>query len=294
MRALTKNEKVLGGLFLLLGVGLLLLLLATSARRWIQRGQTEARDLRARLVEARQWIDEEPVWSARAEWLRANPLPAWQEDQSEAELIQKIQESLGREGITINSQRLLAASSQAGRHEIGVELSLKGTTTQIVRWLHTIQQPGEFIHIRQINLRADPDKTNLRADVSLVRYYGEGGETGTPAPSPSATPSATPPPSADEATPDPSPEPTAFPEPADSTAPVEEILLEPPASSKPAADFSKSLTPAAPSEGFATPGLESSNELSSQPALVPSELPADIPIDAPGPMPAEPRSTPTP
>lgn len=173
MRTLTRNEKVLGGLFLALAVGLVLLVLASTARRWVQQGQTARRELQARIAEAQQWLDEEPLWRARADWLRANPLPPWHAEESEAELIQNLQASLAREGITINSQRLLTASEQPGQNTIGAELSLKGTTTQIVRWLHGIQQPGEFLTIRQINLRADADKTNLRADVSLVRHYGD-------------------------------------------------------------------------------------------------------------------------
>lgn len=176
MRAPTKNEKVLGGVFLAMAVGLGLLLLATSARKWVQQGKRASLDLQARIAEAQQWLDEGALWSAREEWLRGNPLPVWLEDQSEADLIQELQASLGREGISINSQRLLASSGTGGRHDIGAELSLKGTTEQIVRWLHALQKPGEFISIRQINVRADPDKTNLRVDISLVRHYGEGNQ----------------------------------------------------------------------------------------------------------------------
>jgi hypothetical protein len=273
MRTLTRNEKVLGGLFLALAIGLALLLLATSARRWVQQGQTATREVQARIAEARQWISERPVWTARADWLRANPLPVWQEDESEAELIQSLQGSLAREGLTINSQRLVAATDQPNRAEIGVELSIKGTTTQIVRWLHSLQQPGEFISIRQINLRADPDKTNLRADISLARHYSTTPSDNAEDP-PSQTPTQAEPPLPTEADSTPAPD----------SSLADSPLLDPNPPDPPA-DF------VPPDPAIPSPSLDSLS--SEQPALAPEPIPEQIPTE-PTPPTLAPDITPLP
>jgi len=171
MRPLTKNEKVLGtvfaGVLLLMG----LLIGVASVRRTVDAARREQSALSARIAELRQWETRRDTLERRAAWLRENSPPVWDEQNSTSRLVEDLQESLGRMNIEINNQRLLETAYHGKFCEAGVQLNLKASTEELVRWLYEIQRPGKFITVRQINLRSDSDKSNLRAELSIVKHF---------------------------------------------------------------------------------------------------------------------------
>ncbi len=173
MREPTKSERtlmlLLGGIF----VALLLLFAWQALQKKLQEHRKEEAELRKQLADMQPWIGQEPLWVERRTWLQENPPEQWHRETSEADLVQQLQTSLAAQGLDILNQRLIGAQDLAGFREIAVQITLRGTTEKIVRWLHEVQQPGEFVAIRQFNLRADADKANLRAEVFLVRHYQE-------------------------------------------------------------------------------------------------------------------------
>ena len=171
MRPLTKNEKLLGAVFAGIVFLMLVLVGTTFLRRTLDAGRKEQAALRSRLVELRDWEARRPVLERRAEWLAQHPLPVWDEQNSAAELVGDLQNSVAAMSIEINNQRLLDPVTMGDLREAGVQLNLKASTEELVRWLHQIQRPGDFVSVRQINLRSDSDKTNLRAELSLVKHY---------------------------------------------------------------------------------------------------------------------------
>lgn len=173
MRAPTKSEKLLLVVFAAMLLFLLGILLWRALQQNLRGRHSADAALVAQIEELRGWTSQKDLWLERGAWLQENPPPAWDRETSEAELVQKLQSTLASNGIDIVGQRLIGTSEISGYREIAVQLTLRGTTEEIVRWLNAIQQPGEFIAIRQLNLRADQDKESLRVEVSLVRHYRE-------------------------------------------------------------------------------------------------------------------------
>ncbi len=183
MRELTKNEKILLSLIAVLIAGFLIVFTWKTLQRKAAEQLAEEFSIGTKIGELRKWIDEENLWQSRALWLQENPPPTWERDKSEADLVQQIQSSLAEQGIDILSQRIGNTQELGDLQEVSVQLTLKGTTEEIIRWLHEQQQPGNYISLRQLNLRADSDKENLRAEIGMTRHYLISGN-----PAPPATP----------------------------------------------------------------------------------------------------------
>jgi hypothetical protein len=175
MRALTKSESLLLSIF---GAAILILLLLLgwqSLQRGLSGQRQRAAALQGQLDELQQWVGQEALWRTRGEWLAAHPLPLWQREASESGLVQDLQNSLAGASINIINQSLAGTEQFGDFFAVTVQLTLRATTEELVRWLHATQQPGEFIQIQQLNLRADNEPPNLRAEVRLTRYFHAGG-----------------------------------------------------------------------------------------------------------------------
>lgn len=171
MREPTRTERflmaVLGALVLLLVV----LIVVRSVRGTLDRNRAEELRLRGLLEEYNSWIAQAEIWKEREQWLLTHQPLVWNREKSEADFAQMLQETVAAEGMQILGQRL-AGSQEVGKFvESSIQMTIKGTTEAIIRWLHRLQQPGEFLSVRQLNLRLDGDKKNLRAEVGVVRFY---------------------------------------------------------------------------------------------------------------------------
>ncbi len=176
MRALSRNEQVLAGILAALVLGFAFLLLIGAMRGALQNSGVQKANLETQLEELQNWIGQAAEWEKKAAWISENPPPQWDQDVSESGLVEELQASLADSGMEILNQRLLETSDLPGFHEIGVQLQLRGNTESVVRWLHQLQQPGRYIAIRQLNLKSDADKANLRVEIYLVRHYVESRE----------------------------------------------------------------------------------------------------------------------
>lgn len=110
-------------------------------------------DLRSMGVEYRSVVAERPVWEARQRWMEENPPQAYAGWQTESAFAEEIQKSLQKEGIAIDSQSLRESRHEGDLVRMELELSLKADLEHIVRWLYTIQQPGRYIVIEEMNLK---------------------------------------------------------------------------------------------------------------------------------------------
>jgi hypothetical protein len=161
---------------LLVVFGLMVLgFLCIVAWGWVQRSLAQHRSqeivLREQIEELRRWQGERSLWETRGRWLAENPPPVWKKEDSEASFVQDLQRSVASSGIEILSQRLEESMTFPGFEEVTVQLTIRSSTEELVRWLHDIQQPGEFLAVGQLNIRVDGDKESLRAEVRLTRFY---------------------------------------------------------------------------------------------------------------------------
>lgn len=171
MREPTKSERLL----LVVFAAMIMVFLGLLLRGWLQRAmsqqQSQQEVLREQLVELRRWQGEKQIWEERGRWLAGNPLPAWEQENSDASFVQDLQRSVAASGIEILSQRLAENLTAPGFESVSVQLVVRASTEELVRWLHDLQQPGKFLAVNQLNIRADGDGENLRAEMQLTRFY---------------------------------------------------------------------------------------------------------------------------
>jgi len=171
MRAPTKSEKFLLGIFGAMVLGFLGLVVWGWLQRSLAHQRSQEIVLREQTTELHRWQGEKETWESRGRWLAGNPPPPWQREDSEAAFVQDLQRSVAASGLEILSQRLAGSASLPGFEEVTVQLTVRASTEELVRWLHGLQQPGRFLAVRQLNVRADGDKENLRAELQLTQFY---------------------------------------------------------------------------------------------------------------------------
>jgi hypothetical protein len=171
MRAPTKSEQLL----LIIFGAMILGFVGIVIWGWFQKSLTQQRTqeiiLQEQIDELRRWQGEKDIWETRGRWLAANPPPLWSREDSEATFVQELQRSVAVSGIEILSQRLAGTESLRGFEEVNVQLTIRASTEELVRWLHDLQQPGKYLAVSQLNLRADGEGENLRAEIQLTRFY---------------------------------------------------------------------------------------------------------------------------
>jgi len=171
MRSPTKSEQLLLAVF----GAMILVFVGIVIWGWLQRSLTQQRSeevvLREQIDELRRWQSEKDIWEIRGRWLAANPPPVWAQEASEAAFVQELQRSVAASGIEILAQRLAGSESIPGFEQVTVQLTIRASTEELVRWLHELQQPGKYLAVTQLNVRADGDGENLRAEVQLTRTY---------------------------------------------------------------------------------------------------------------------------
>lgn len=171
MRRINKRESFLLILFLAAGLGMG----CVFGARWFGAQVAEHRQRlameRNTLEELRRWVAEKDQWTSIDLWLRDNPPPAYDGEQSESEFVEETQRKLAQAGIQILDQRLLETITEGDLAEVGVELVISAPLEPLLRWLHSTQQPGAFREIRGMQLKSDADNLTIRSELTLVQYF---------------------------------------------------------------------------------------------------------------------------
>lgn len=174
MRALNRNERMLA-----LALGTCLFLVANMfAVRGIATKMRESRGeitrLRSEVAASRQVLAEKPYWEARERWIEDHPLPKYDDRVSGAEFLQEIQQSLKKRDLKIDSQQLMAAELSGSLATVDVNLTVEGQLEAIVRWLHTIQQPGSYHLVRSFELKKEGSGNTMQLQIRLGRVFRTG------------------------------------------------------------------------------------------------------------------------
>jgi hypothetical protein len=143
----------------------------SAAARHLQGQQKILNQKKVQLAEAKQWVEEKPMWEERGRWLSAHPLPVYGGQGTEAAFVQEIQGSVAKQGLQILDQRMQESASSRAFVEASVDLVVQGSLENTVRWLHEIRKADSYCLIRQVRFAADPQTATMKMEVSLARFY---------------------------------------------------------------------------------------------------------------------------
>ena len=174
MRPRTRNERMLS-----IAVGTCVFLLANLfGVRWVANEMRTWRRnitrLQGEVATARQVVQEAPYWHARQDWMNAHPLPAYDENQSLATLMQDLPAGIKRHNLKIEGQQPVGTEVNGSLAVVEIDFKLEGRLEDIVRWLHSIQQPGQYFIVRNFVLKQTQGRNTMNLDIRLGRVFRTG------------------------------------------------------------------------------------------------------------------------
>lgn len=174
MRELNRNERLLATL---LGAAMFLLL-NLFGMKWVSSHIAAARgDItrsKGEVAAARTLLEQRPFWTARQDWVAEHPPEAYDERTSRAKFVQSVQDSLNKQDLKTESIQPLETERDGRLAITGIELTVTGRLESIVRWLHALQQPGNYQLVRSFTLRQADDGNTMQAVVRLGKVFRSG------------------------------------------------------------------------------------------------------------------------
>ena len=116
-------------------------------------------------------LEEKELWSIRSNWLENQQPVSTSPEKMDQAIFQEAQ-GTDAEGVTATNQTLLPTHHSPHYIQSGVSVVAEGNLPNVFRWLHRLEQPGDFRLIR--NLKVTPAKENpdaVTANFELLRWY---------------------------------------------------------------------------------------------------------------------------
>lgn len=171
MRPLNPNERRLA---IVLGA-VLLLLVNFAAMRWVadtmRTASSRIATLEAEATELNAVLAERPFWIARRDWLAAHPPAPYDERATRSQFVQAMQASLAQHKLKVDSQQPLDTERIGDLAIANIDLVVTGRLEAIVRWLHSIQQPGKSVLVRSFTLKQGEDGNSMQLQIRLGKVY---------------------------------------------------------------------------------------------------------------------------
>lgn len=171
MRPLNRNERLLA---IALGV-ILLVFVNLAGMRWVSDTLRNTRvriaTLEAESAELKTLLAERPYWLARRDWLAAHPPAPYDERSTRSQFVQTMQASLTKHELKVDSQQPLDTDRVGDLAITNIDLVVSGRLESLVRWLHSVQQPGNYVLARTFTLKRGEDGNRMQLQARLGKIY---------------------------------------------------------------------------------------------------------------------------
>lgn len=109
------------------------------------------------LVESEILYEERAAWEQRRAWLDSAIQVFPGREAADAELLKLVETSAGGAGVVVDSSDLLEPPEDDGGHfaRAGVRVRARGTLEQLAKWLHGLQEPGDFRALMNFEFESD-------------------------------------------------------------------------------------------------------------------------------------------
>ena len=139
----------------------------TQLKNWKQRVDLRTYDIRAQQQEANDLIAQADVWEARSTWLLEKLPPFTKRGEADLILLNLVRDSSSQHSIATQTQPI-QPSEKAGMVSASMAVEAKGELSNILKWLHSIQEPTSFINVptlTMLNNEENPDEVIVNLTV---------------------------------------------------------------------------------------------------------------------------------
>jgi hypothetical protein len=175
MRPTTRSEKVLLGVLGLVVLGGVVFFGGKALSQKQQALELERASLRADNAEAAVELQQEPLWAARAKWIRDHEPAAIEEGDARAQVLSFVVQGARDHHLEVQEQNLGDVAHGPAGAKVQAEVRVKGGMEALCRWLAALQQPGSFYAVDLFSLKADQDEKSMICTLHISRYFQEGG-----------------------------------------------------------------------------------------------------------------------
>ncbi len=177
MRALNKNERTLalalgGAIFVIAN-----LFFFNFATGLLRENRADLAQAQLTIRESEVMLAGRPFWEARGAWIERNPMETYDGLESDSAFAESVQRGVQAAGLSVESQSLRPAESADGLTITGLELDVRGELQSMVRWLSSLQVPGNYVAVEKFTLTRQDASSTMRLQVRVTKVYrDQGGE----------------------------------------------------------------------------------------------------------------------
>jgi hypothetical protein len=176
MRPTTNSEKFLLAVLGFVALGGVTFFGQKALNQKQQALNLERAALQADKAEALVDLQEESLWSRRANWIQDNEPRFGDQDDTRAQVLNGIVQGARDHHLEIIDQNLGEVEHGAGGAKVNAEVRVKGDMAGLCRWLADLQKPASFYAVDLFSLKADADQKSMDCTLRLSRYFREAGK----------------------------------------------------------------------------------------------------------------------
>lgn len=172
MNRITSRERFLicflaGALFLLGNW----ILLGSFASRYA-RLQADLAAKRSEIKSMQALVTEAQEGAEREAWLNAAQPKLTNPEQAGVQLLDQIKEMARANEVLLENPELGSVETQAACRSVSVQLSAKGSWGNLVKFLHAVQTPEQFIVFESATLQVDPaNAKQMACQLKIAKWY---------------------------------------------------------------------------------------------------------------------------
>jgi len=176
MRPTTNSEKFLLGVLGLVILGGMTFFGYKALNQRQQALNLERASLRADNAEALLDLQQVPLWTQRANWIKDNEPQFGDADDTRAQVLNQVVQGARDHHLEIVDQNLGDVQHRTGGAKVNAKITVKGSMEGLSRWLADLQKPASFYAVDLFSLKADADLKSMDCTLRLSRYFREAGK----------------------------------------------------------------------------------------------------------------------
>ena len=167
----TREQRLMIGLLIVL-LGGIAYLGFDQLNGWKRRLDVESRQFQAAKAEADDMLSKESLWRERAAWLAQTEPSFGNRKDAELALINLIQESAGKHGVTILKNQPTDPVDLEDMIAATMIVDGKADLDKAMEWLHDLQQPSAFLSIPSLRIMPDQEDTSkVLISINLQKWF---------------------------------------------------------------------------------------------------------------------------
>jgi hypothetical protein len=175
MRPTTNSERYLLCALGLVFVGGAIFFGDKALNRREQALELQRSSLQAARVAGEVELQQMPLWTKRAQWIRDHEPVMGDEGDMRAQLLAFAVKGARDHHLEVLDQSVGDVQHGPGGAKVEAELKLKGGMESLCRWLAELQKPTSFYAVDSFSLKADNDQKSMVCSLRIARYFRDHG-----------------------------------------------------------------------------------------------------------------------